>query len=103
MHGPVVVGGDGSPSAAAAAAAAAHEALVRGAALRVVHAIVRPALNVPAGESPLGPQPYAALSACDPRPKPFTRWPSGLPGSRPACSAGLTAAADGWMTHGQES
>ncbi|MFE5186382.1 universal stress protein [Streptomyces sp. NPDC056628] len=56
MSGQVVVGVDGSASSLAAVEAAATEARLRGAALRVVHAFVWPAMHVPLGPSPLGPQ-----------------------------------------------
>ncbi|MFJ5560720.1 universal stress protein [Streptomyces sp. NPDC093250] len=55
MSGVVVVGVDGSASGLAAVEAAAREARLRGAALRVVHAFIWPALHVPLGPSPSGP------------------------------------------------
>ncbi|MFD3737759.1 universal stress protein [Streptomyces sp. NPDC058629] len=62
MSGLVVVGVDGSESSFAAVEAAAREARARGAALRVVHALVWPVTYVlprpsPGGTSPLGPPP----------------------------------------------
>lgn len=55
MSGLVVVGVDGSASSLAAVEAAAVEARRRGAALRVVHAFIWPALHVPLDGSPLAP------------------------------------------------
>ncbi|MGA5710473.1 universal stress protein [Streptomyces cellulosae] len=55
MSGVVVVGVDGAASGLAAVEAAAREARLRGAALRVVHAFIWPALHVPLGPSPSGP------------------------------------------------
>lgn len=55
MSGLVVVGVDGSASGLAAVEVAAREARLRGAALRVVHAFIWPAMHVPLGPSPLGP------------------------------------------------
>ncbi|MFR0357399.1 universal stress protein [Streptomyces sediminimaris] len=55
MSGLVVVGVDGSASSLAAVDAAAHEARLRGAGLRIVHAFVWPATHVPLGPWPLGP------------------------------------------------
>ncbi|WP_309141348.1 universal stress protein [Streptomyces composti] len=53
--GLVVVGVDGSASSLSAVEVAAHEARLRGAGLRVVHAFFWPALHVPLGASPYGP------------------------------------------------
>ncbi|MFF7215205.1 universal stress protein [Streptomyces sp. NPDC008238] len=55
MGGLVVVGADGSASSLAAVETAAMEAAWRGAALRVVHAFLWPAMHVPLGPSGLGP------------------------------------------------
>lgn len=55
MSGLVVVGVDGSASSLVAVEAAAREARARGAALRVVHAFIWPAMHVPLTPSPLGP------------------------------------------------
>ncbi|MDW4911705.1 universal stress protein, partial [Streptomyces sp. ADMS] len=54
MSGLVVVGVDGSASALAAVEAAAREAELRGAGLRMVHALSWPAMHVSPGPSPLG-------------------------------------------------
>ncbi|MEU6538978.1 universal stress protein [Streptomyces sp. NPDC047000] len=55
VSGLVVVGVDGSASGLGAVEIAAHEARLRGAGLRVVHAFFWPAMHVPLGRSPLGP------------------------------------------------
>ncbi|MFJ7134777.1 universal stress protein [Streptomyces fungicidicus] len=55
MSGVVVVGVDGSASSLTAVEVAAREARLRGAALRVVHAWLWPAMHVPLGPSPMGP------------------------------------------------
>ncbi|HLL36280.1 MAG TPA: universal stress protein [Streptomyces sp.] len=55
MSGVVVVGVDGSASSLTAVEAAAREARLRGAGLRVVHAWMWPAMQVPLGPSPMGP------------------------------------------------
>ncbi|OSP33683.1 universal stress protein UspA [Streptomyces sp. 13-12-16] len=55
MSGVVVVGVDGSASSLTAVETAAREARLRGAALRVVHAWMWPAMHVPLGPSPMGP------------------------------------------------
>ncbi|MFJ6659500.1 universal stress protein [Streptomyces sp. NPDC091377] len=55
MGGLVVVGVDGSASSLEAVEAAARAARLRGAALRVVHAFVWPAMHVSLGPSPMGP------------------------------------------------
>lgn len=55
VSGLVVVGVDGSASSLAAVEVAAREARLRGAGLRVVHAVVWPATHVPLGRSAPGP------------------------------------------------
>lgn len=55
MNAPVVAGTDGSESSLRAVELAAHEARLRGRALRVVHAFTWPMTRVPLGASPLGP------------------------------------------------
>ncbi|MFE2276410.1 universal stress protein [Streptomyces sp. NPDC059454] len=55
MSGVVVVGVDGSASSLTAVETATREARLRGAALRVVHAWMWPAMHVPLGPSPMGP------------------------------------------------
>ncbi|MGW2741876.1 universal stress protein [Streptomyces sp. NPDC001450] len=59
MSPPVVVGVDGSPSGLEAAAVAAREARFRGCGLKVVHALVWPAMEVPLGPDEEGLR-YAA-------------------------------------------
>lgn len=49
MHGPVVVGVDGSPSSMKAVEIAAREAGLHGVGLRLVHAFGRPAAHIPHG------------------------------------------------------
>ncbi|KIE23332.1 universal stress protein UspA [Streptomyces sp. MUSC 125] len=55
MSAPVVVGADGSSASLEAVAVAADEARLRGCGLKVVHAFVWPALDVPLAPSQLGP------------------------------------------------
>ncbi|MFD1661114.1 universal stress protein [Streptomyces caeni] len=52
MSGPVIVGVDGSASSLAAVEVAAHEARLREAELRIVHAFGWPAAHMPAGVAP---------------------------------------------------
>ncbi|WP_432120125.1 universal stress protein [Streptomyces sp. bgisy032] len=65
MAGRVVVGVDGSASGLAAVEVAAHEARLRGAELRVVHAFLWPAMHPPPGSSPLGPPAGGVRSAVE--------------------------------------
>ncbi|MFF5966771.1 universal stress protein [Streptomyces collinus] len=55
MTMPVVVGVDGSPSSLDAVGAASHEAAIRGAELRLVHAFGRSSSHLPAGGPPWNP------------------------------------------------
>ncbi|MEU9055988.1 universal stress protein [Streptomyces sp. NPDC048384] len=55
MHGPVVVGVDGSPSSMAAVEIAAREAGLHGVGLRLVHAFGWPAAHIPHGGRPFEP------------------------------------------------
>lgn len=55
MTKPVVVGVDGSPSSLNAVAVASHEAGIRGAELRLVHAFGRSSSHLPAGGPPWNP------------------------------------------------
>ncbi|MFF6879862.1 universal stress protein [Streptomyces sp. NPDC012474] len=55
MTKPVVAGVDGSPSSLHAVEAASHEAAVRGAQLRLVHAFGRSSSHLPAGGPPWNP------------------------------------------------
>lgn len=55
MSAPVVVGFDASQSSFAAVQVAAHEAVLRGTGLRVVHAFGWPARDTPLGRTRLGP------------------------------------------------
>ncbi|AMW08305.1 universal stress protein UspA [Streptomyces qaidamensis] len=55
MTKPVVVGVDGSPSSLDAVGAASHEAAIRGAELRLVHAFGRSSSHLPAGGPPWNP------------------------------------------------
>ncbi|MFG2758060.1 universal stress protein [Streptomyces wuyuanensis] len=55
MDLPIVVGIDDSPARLAAVEVAAHEARLRGAELRIVHAFAWPAMHPPSSPAPLGP------------------------------------------------